>query len=95
MVDDGADGGDAAEGDYQESEDEPSGAAAGLVVRLGDAEGAEEGAGHVFKQMHGFMVALVGGRLGESGGMLLHPIRQWICALPGAGHEITLVLDSF
>ena len=95
MVDDGADGGDAAEGDYQESKDEPGGAAASLVVRLGDAEGAEEGAGHVFKQMHGVMVALVGGRLGESGGMLLHPIGQWICALPGAEHEITLVVDRF
>ena len=53
MIDNGADGGDAAEGDDQEGEDEPGGAAAGLVVRLGDAEGAEEGAGHVFKQMHG------------------------------------------
>jgi len=95
VVDDGADGGDAAEGDYQESKDEPGGAAASLVVRLGDAEGAEEGAGHVFKQMHGVMVALVGGRLGESGGMLLHPIGQWICALPGAEHEITLVVDRF
>jgi hypothetical protein len=58
VIDDGADAGDNAEGGNQKSEDEPRGAAAGLVVRLRNAEGAEEGAGHVFKQMHGAMVAL-------------------------------------
>ncbi len=56
MVNDGADGGNAAEGDYQESEDEPGGAAAGLVVGLGNAEGAEERAGEVFEHLHGVMV---------------------------------------
>ena len=68
MVNNGAYGGDAAEGDHQEGEDEPGGAAAGLVVRLRDAEGAEEGTGHVFKQMHGFMVALWVGDWENPGG---------------------------
>ena len=56
MVDNGADGGDTAESDHQKSENEPGGAAAGLVVRLGDAEGAEKGAGEVFEHQHGVMV---------------------------------------
>ena len=68
MVNNGAYGGDAAEGDHQEGEDEPGGAATGLFVRLGDAEGAEEGASHVFKEMHGVMVAPGGGNRANPGG---------------------------
>jgi len=49
----GADGG---ENEGQEAEKEPDGAAAGLIARLGDAEGSEKGSREGLKEVHGVMV---------------------------------------
>ncbi len=40
----------------KEAEEEPGGAAPGLVAGLGDAEGSKEGRGKRLKESHGLMV---------------------------------------
>jgi len=76
VVDNSADGGNPAEGDHQQGKDEPGGAAPGLVVRLGNAEGAEKGAGEIFEHFHRVMVCpgqTESGIRGQVGGI------QWKC----------------
>ena len=52
-VDDGGGGYEGEAAEDEEGEEEDAGAAAASVVRLGDAEGAEEGASEGFEEVHG------------------------------------------
>ena len=58
-----ADEGGCGEADEEEDEDEPGGAAAGFLGRLGDAEGVDEGGGERLEQTHGDSLDLMSERI--------------------------------
>ena len=60
-VHEGSDKGYDAEGEYEQREDEPGGAAAGLVGGLGDAERVDKQRGQGFEQAHRSIVCLFWG----------------------------------
>lgn len=56
VIKDAANGTDGDQGEDQEGENEPGGAATSLLGGLGDAEGVDEGGGEGLEESHGAIV---------------------------------------